>query len=377
MRTPASPAAYITLPAPERPCAAPATFAPCAPSTIPPLPAFAALPTGLRNLCRCVRDFMEGYCAPALNVGGYVLAVSGGADSLALLTILALWRQREDMPLSVVQCDHGLRPQSRAEALYVREVCTAWGIPCTLAELQVAAFAAASGTGVEEAARGLRYAALELARHALAADAWVCTAHHVEDVQEDMLLRLVRGTGWPALGGMCACDPARHVCRPLLGTEPEALKGLLRHVGLAWVEDASNAAPGCRRNRIRHTVLPLLRQENPHFSRASLDVWRMAQEDAAHWEDSLQALLRAHGLPAEPGAPLTRLPCSLLRACDRATRMRLYVRAMRSLARGQARRRTLERLDAAIMARHGGTCFQLPGKVSARIDGDALVFVTD
>ena len=334
MSIPVSPAAYIALPAPERPCAAPATFAPCAPSGIPPLPAFASLPTAARNLCRAVRGFMERYCAPALDAGGHVLAVSGGADSLALLTILALWRQREDMPLSVVQCDHGLRPQSRAEALYVREVCAAWGIPCTLAGLQVTPFAAASGKGVEDAARSLRYAALERARRSLSATAWICTAHHAEDVQEDILLRLVRGTGWPALGGMGACDPARHVCRPLLGTEPEALRGLLRHVGLAWVEDASNAAPGCRRNRIRHGVLPLLRRENPHFSRASLAVWRMAQEDAAHWENSLQTLLRTHGLPAAPGAPLTHLPCSLLRACDRATRMRLYVRAMRSQARG-------------------------------------------
>ncbi|WP_300832486.1 ATP-binding protein, partial [uncultured Bilophila sp.] len=102
-----------------------------------------------------------------------------------------------------------------------------------------------------------------------------------------MLLRLIRGTGWPALGGMKAADPARHLVRPLLATPRADVEVFLRTLGVPWVEDASNRSDAFRRNRLRHHVLPLLRAENPSFGRSVRTLWELAREDERYWDGVL------------------------------------------------------------------------------------------
>ena len=261
--------------------------------------------------------------------------------------------------------------------------------------------------GEEEAGRALRYALLEEERQAVDAQ-FIALGHHREDLSEDILLRLVRGTGWPALGGMPARDDNRRLLRPLLHCCPSALKDLLRHCGFDWCEDASNQSTAYRRNRLRLQVLPLLRAENPALDRTLGHMRQLADLDRAYWQQTLDEALRKNPWhmeetphagqtsPNEPPPPAAlTLPRALLRALPAAARLRLYMRAVQHLcsaadaeedslsdnmaqqsaATGQARAATLLALDQALQQGRGNTLFQLPGGIEAHLKSGSVRFL--
>ncbi|MFV0349792.1 MAG: tRNA lysidine(34) synthetase TilS [Halodesulfovibrio sp.] len=263
----------------------------------------APLPAALRDLtpaqarlCLQVEQFIRegmGLSTEALTGAGLLVACSGGCDSTALLIVLRCLQERLGCRLAVAHLDHRLRPESSDEAAIVQQRCSAMGIPCKLGSEDVAALAQEAGTGIEEAARNARYAFLEKARAELGCD-YIATAHHLNDLAEDMLMRLMRGTGWPALGGMEATCTARRLIRPLLVTERNKLEAFLEESGIAWCEDSSNSDPAYLRNRVRAEFLPLFMRENPAFLSSVAGLWRLARTDAEHWqqeEDNILALL--------------------------------------------------------------------------------------
>jgi len=311
-----------------------------------------------------------------LNLAGrhVLLAVSGGADSTALLHILFVLRPRLGAQLHVMALDHALRPRSGEEAESVRMCCGTLDIGCTVRRLAVAEYAAAHALGVEEAGRVLRYAALEEERERLGA-AWIATGHQLEDLGEDVLLRLLRGTGWPGLGGMPAVDAHRRILRPLLLTSARPLKDFLRRCGLDWFEDASNQDRHFRRNRLRQSVWPLLLEESPRLAEHVAQLWRIARADEASWEARLASLV-------PEGGDSVILESAVLQTLDQAARLRLYMRAVSRLkrehGRGQARARTLFALDAAWREGRGNVRFQFPGGVRAEVrQGSVRFFVAE
>lgn len=314
---------------------------------------------------------MAQECRTSLNGAKLVLAVSGGADSLALLTIFTALRARTGHTVVAMHIDHGLRPESTVEAASVAKLCAAWGIECHVHTAPVRQHAATHAMGIEEAGRHLRYELLEQCRAGHAAQ-WIATGHHRADLAEDMLLRFTRGTGWPALGGMQALDPVRHLLRPLLLCDPAALRELLQSYGLSWHKDASNADISYTRNRLRHTVMPLLQAENPALHQGVQNLWTLAQEDTKHWDTIITTALASHAVCLSP--PSITLPKALLQTVDKATRLRLYMRAIQALQQGQARGTTLLHLDAAWEKGRGNTHFQLPGKVNAHLKQGAVTF---
>ncbi|MBQ9453761.1 MAG: tRNA lysidine(34) synthetase TilS [Desulfovibrio sp.] len=298
-----------------------------------------------------------------------LLAVSGGADSCALAVIMHVLAPRLGLTLHACSVDHGLRPEAVSDALYARQLCISLDIPCTICQAKVRDYAATHRLGIEDAGRHLRYALLEQQRVHYRAE-WIALGHHAGDVSEDVLLRLVRGTGWPALGGMQGRDPIRHIMRPLLSADPAELRGLLKECHIDWREDSSNADLHFRRNRLRHAVLPLLRAENPALDRSLNSLWQLAQLDADYWKTQLNAILT--DCPWQEEADGLLLPAELLQHLLPAIRLRLYMHAIQHLctlqhpgAKGQARARTLFALDAALSQRHGNMRFQLPGGIEA------------
>ena len=161
-------------------------------------------------------------------------AVSGGADSLALL-VLAV---RSGCRVTAVHVDHGLRPGSAAEADVVRAAAHRYGAGFRAVSVDVA-----PGPGLEARSRAARYAALP---------GGALTGHTADDQAETVLLNLLRGA---ALDGLAGMDPARRPLRRLRRRETAALCAAL---GLAPVVDPSNDDPAFRRNRVRHELLPLL-----------------------------------------------------------------------------------------------------------------------
>ena len=323
------------------------------------------------KLCLGVERFITEDLGLSLAQRGLLLAVSGGADSLALLHIMHMLRPRLKAELHVLVADHDLRPQSGAEAEGVRERCEGLGIACTVRRLAVAEYAAARGLGLEAAGRALRYAALEEERERLGAT-WIVTGHQLEDLGEDVLLRLLRGTGWPGLGGMPAVDARRYLLRPLLLTSARALRNFLLRCALDWCEDQSNTDLNFRRNRVRHTLWPLLLEENPRLAEHIAHLWRIARTDEAYWDARLAAVL------PEGGDPLL-LERTVLGTLGKADRLRLYMRAISRLSwahgQGQARAETLFALDAAWSEGRGNALFQFPGGIRAEVRrGDVRFF---
>ncbi len=338
-----------------------------------PVPELQTLPFRLARLCLDV----ERFCRDSLNMAdgkSWLLAVSGGADSTALLYIMALLAPRHGWQLHVATVDHQLRPESAGDTAFVTGLCQGWHVPCRILTADVPRLAQQGGLGTEEAARLARYSLLEQARLACGATA-ILLGHHRSDVAEDQMLRFLRGTGWPALGGMRAEDAERHLLRPLLRTDNRALKDLLHHCGIIWREDASNADTRYTRNRLRHTILPLLRQENPRLEQACLNLWDLAGIDGDYWQQELERHL-ARSPWRETSGSIT-LPRALLRETHAALRLRLYHRAVARLARlsgGQARSATLLALDQAWQEGRGGTIFQLPGNIMAHLKGGCIRF---
>lgn len=218
----------------------------------------------------------------AMQISGTLLvAVSGGADSIALLRALAEIADGQQLRLVVGHVDHALRPDSPDDADWVVEESRRLGIECRTTRIDVAEASIRSKTGIEETARRLRYHYLA----SIAADvraANVATAHSANDLSETILFHLARGTG---LAGLCGIPARRRlttnidVIRPMLAVSRADILSYLAKIGQTFREDPSNAGLGPTRNRIRHNVLPELREAvNPRVDEALARLSQQARE---------------------------------------------------------------------------------------------------
>ncbi len=210
-------------------------------------------------------------------------AVSGGADSVALLWALCELRARYGFTVGAAHVEHGLRGESsRADMAYVQALCQRLNAPCLCYEAALPG--GVDAPGAENRAREARYRLLREAADKFRADA-LLLAHHRDDQAETVLMRLLRGGGARGLGGMRerAEMNGLTLLRPLLTLPKAALAEAAQ--GLGWREDASNAERCCRRNRIRLDLLPALEREQP---RAAEHIARTAERLALD-DDCLQS----------------------------------------------------------------------------------------
>lgn len=200
-----------------------------------------------------------------------LVAVSGGADSMALFQALAELRQTLDVTLAVAHLDHQLRAEaSRGDAAFVEARAAALDVPFHLEAADVRGLADKEGVSLEMAARAARYGFLRRVAktHGYAAAA---TGHTLDDQAETLLLRLARGAGTGGLSGIArsAVVDGIRVIRPLLDVRHETLVSFLKERGLTWREDASNRDLAFLRNRVRHEILPRMRDLlNPRVEEA-------------------------------------------------------------------------------------------------------------
>ena len=207
-------------------------------------------------------------------------AVSGGADSVALLHFL----RAQGFPVAAAHFDHHLRPTSGRDAEFVAGLCRAWEVPCYMGE----GFLADLPGNTEDNARTARYAFLERVADEIGA-ARIATAHHANDNLETVLLHLTRGCG---LQGLAGIQPRRGiVVRPMLHTTRAAIEAYVAKNGLSYVTDESNADDRYARNRIRHQVVPVLESLNPRVGEASqrmTDRLRADLERLGPWEKPME-----------------------------------------------------------------------------------------
>ena len=193
------------------------------------------------------------------------LAVSGGADSTALLVLMADLRAAFNFDAVVLHVDHGLRPDSAADARFVKRLAADFGLPFHATRAHIVRQPCESP---EMAARRVRLAFFARMAKRLRLDA-IATGHHADDVAETFLLRLARGAGPDGLAGLKRIShvgPLTFI-RPLLDLRDADLRAFLARRGIAWREDATNADLSIPRNKVRHLILPWLRTHlDPHLT---------------------------------------------------------------------------------------------------------------
>lgn len=200
-----------------------------------------------------------------------ICAVSGGADSVALLFAMYLLKEKWGITLEAAHLNHGLRGgESDRDEAFVKTLCDRYEIPLHLARVNVTP----GKKGLEAAARDARYAFFDTLPGKIA------TAHTADDNAETVLMHMVRGTGLKGLG---AIAPARdRLIRPMLLVTRQQVLQFLEEYHLSYVTDSSNETDAFLRNRLRHHVMPLLKQENPRLAEnLSAMALRLRQDEEA------------------------------------------------------------------------------------------------
>ncbi|MGA8768204.1 MAG: tRNA lysidine(34) synthetase TilS [Candidatus Acidiferrales bacterium] len=224
------------------------------------------------------------------------VAVSGGADSVALLRILESLRDRLGIALLIVHFDHRLRgAESDADARFVEDLARARGLECIVGCEDVSAVAAAHKWNLEDAARRLRYAFFERVV-AEGRATRVVVAHTADDQAETVLAHILRGTGPAGLAGIYPAVGS--IVRPLLRERREELREYLRGLGQTWREDATNRDLSKQRARIREQLVPVLERDfSPRAVNHLAGLATLAREEEIFWsalvEDCFRALIRA------------------------------------------------------------------------------------
>ncbi|MEW4527608.1 tRNA lysidine(34) synthetase TilS [Maioricimonas sp. JC845] len=308
--------------------------------------------------------------------GTVVVGVSGGADSVALLHGLKRLASSHRLRLVAAHLDHGLRGSLSAEdAAWVHRLAGRLGIPIVTDQIDVAARAVAAGKGIEETARDARYRFLQTVAQERGAR-WIAVAHTADDQAETILHHILRGTGLSGLRGMPAKRtlPSHVVLvRPLLSVSRAELEAYLAEIGQDYREDASNDDPQFTRNRLRHSVLPMLRREG---NRKVDEALRRLGAQAAELQSAMETLavrcLEQAIRDLQPG--VARLDRDVLAAQPRHLIREIFVQLW---TRQQWPRQPMgfdhwDRL-ADLVLETGPSAATLPGRCDARRRGRLIV----
>ncbi|MGZ8394361.1 MAG: tRNA lysidine(34) synthetase TilS [Nitrospira sp.] len=191
-----------------------------------------------------------------------LVAVSGGPDSVALLSVLHALAPTWDLSLTVVHCHYGLRGhESDGDARFVTTLCRRLAIPCLVAPLSVTHRESGASSSLQERAREARYGLFRKLAGDLGAER-VALGHNADDQAETVLLRMLRGAGLRGLAGMPHIRE-RVFVRPLLSISRQEILSYLETAELSYRTDSSNAKPIYLRNRVRHELLPVLQSLAP------------------------------------------------------------------------------------------------------------------
>ena len=272
-------------------------------------------------------------------------AVSGGADSVALLFGMYLLREKLGITLSAAHFNHRLRgEESDRDEQFVRDFCSRYDIPLSVGSAQVAA----GKKGLEAAAREARYAFFATLPGKIA------TAHTADDNAETVLMHLVRGTGLRGLGGISPVNG--NIIRPMLTVTRQEVLAFLEEYCLSHVEDSSNKTDDFLRNRLRHRVMPFLKEENPRLAENLSQMAMELRQDA-------QALELDGKLPS----------VGELREMDPALRSRKISRFLKENGVPEPERSHIRAVDSLIFSEKPSARTNLPGAVTVGRDYDRLV----
>ncbi|MCR5485723.1 MAG: tRNA lysidine(34) synthetase TilS [Clostridiales bacterium] len=247
-----------------------------------------------------------------------IVALSGGADSMSLLYALLSLKDKLDITISAAHVNHCLRgKESDGDEMFVRSICEKEGIHLDVLKVDVSAEAAKTGEGTEECGRRIRYRFFE----SIDPKAKTATAHTLSDDLETMLLNLTRGT---ALNGLCGIPPVRdNFIRPLIECSRSEIEDFCLKNDIKYVTDSTNAETVYNRNKIRHLVIPTLKEINPSVEEAALRCSEILRDDEEFLNDCAKDLLESS--KCESGYSL-----DIFKNAHRAVRKRAIIMLLRS-----------------------------------------------
>jgi len=288
--------------------------------------------------------------------------VSGGPDSVALVSLLSELAPRLSITLGIAHLNHGLRPEAENEARFVQTLSQKLALPLHTESIDVAAYRQKHGLSLEEAAREVRYA---FYKRVSAAHGYqkIALGHHRDDNAEMVLMNLLRGSGPLGLSGI---PPVREnmIVRPLINLARTQLLTFLDNRQLEYVSDPSNADTRFTRNRIRHTLLPLIQKEFNANILEALHRTATITGDENQWLESVVDPLCDTAIH-RPDEHQVHLDTAALGQLARAPARRVIRRAI-AMLRGNLRRVTFGHVDALIR-------LATTGSVNARVDLPGLI----
>ena len=277
------------------------------------------------------------------------VAISGGADSVALLLTLhaanTTTRDSLGVGLSAVHIHHGLRgEEADADQRFVEDLCISLDIPLHLHHASIPDRVAETHETIEEAARNVRYDFFTTLLASGHADT-ILTAHTLDDQSETVLMKILRGAWTEGLSAIhpIVTQPKGKILRPFLTTRRADIEAFLHSISQPWREDSTNTYTAFTRNKIRHELIPQLRTYNPNLDQTLANMAELAREEESRWQSELSRLLPQLLLPGKPvrgggravsttpGQSAVSIELDRLRALDPALRRRVIRAAARQL----------------------------------------------
>ncbi len=297
------------------------------------------------------------------------VALSGGADSSLLLCLLKEYLADGRTRLVACHLNHMIRgEEAYRDEEFSRRLCEHHDVPFYLKRVDIPSLVG-NGVGVEETARRERYAFFDELTSSLGGRVLVATAHNADDNFETVLFNLVRGTGGV---GLCGIPPIRDgkYIRPLLDYTSEEIRAEAARLGIEYVVDSTNLSTDYTRNKLRHLVIPHLRELNPSACRAVLRMSDSLRRDEAHFKRELDAVMSQ----VSPGGAL---PLELLLSLDSAMLPRALVALHEKFApSGAPSLESIHLREAERLLRDSTGDFELsvPGGVSFFCRGGSCFF---
>ncbi len=224
------------------------------------------------------------------NCDGIVAAVSGGCDSSVLLHVLRQLSTEMGFKILCAHINHNLRgSESDRDEAFVRDLCEKYGIECRVLSANAAEYAEKHHMSTEEAGRKLRYEFFEHCANELGANAKIATAHSLSDCAETYIFNSARGA---SLSGICGIPPVRgKIIRPLIEFSREQIEAYANEHGIDYVTDSTNLTDEYTRNKIRHGVIPVMKEINPGFEKAFLRLSKNLSETRDFIDSEAASLL--------------------------------------------------------------------------------------
>ncbi|MBQ2316955.1 MAG: tRNA lysidine(34) synthetase TilS [Lachnospiraceae bacterium] len=299
------------------------------------------------------------------------VGVSGGADSVCLLFVLLDLQEEYDLKVQAVYVEHGIRGEESVEdGRFVEKLCISKGVPFRQADVDAPELASLEHMSLEEAARRLRYEALiQTAKHGDKGGK-IAVAHNADDNVETIIYQMARGTGIRGLCGMEPLSPRKDgtkIIRPLLCVERGEIEMYLADKEQDYVTDSTNADDNYARNRIRHDILPILREINSeavaHINESAKQLTRLYK---SHMDDADRILDAVRGKQGIVRERLLKYPDAM-----QAEVVRRFLLQECGGIRDITRAHFVAAVD--LLSAEVGKRIDLPGGIKLKADYDELI----